>query len=155
MTFPAYFFLGALSLMLVVAMVTDLRSRIIPNLLNILIALAALGWWLAMGFSGEQVVVQLVMATIVLILFAAAYAIGMMGGGDVKLLAALALWFSLAQFLTILVWMAIGGGALTLAMIVQHRLRKLPGRPEIPYGVAIAGAALLVLTNDILTTAAA
>jgi prepilin peptidase CpaA len=53
--------------------------------------------------------------------------------------------------MTMLEWMAIGGGVLTLAMLGLHRFRSLPDRPEIPYGVAIVGATLAVLTNDILT----
>ena len=151
----AYTLLALLAALLIAAMATDLRSRIIPNQLNAAIAVMALGWWLAAGLSGHQILFQLAMAAVVLVMFALAYALGMMGGGDVKLLAALALWLSIAQFLTLLVWMAIGGGVLTLVMVAQHSLRRLPGRPEIPYGVAIAGAALIILSNDILTTAAA
>jgi prepilin peptidase CpaA len=74
-----------------------------------------------------------------------------MGGGDVKLLAALGLWLPLTKMLILLEWMALGGGLLTLGMLMAHRLRKAPGKPEIPYGVAIVGAGLLVVANDILT----
>ena len=62
----------------------------------------------------------------------------MMGGGDVKLAAALALWFSPASTLRFLIFMSIAGGVLTLVVMTVHRLRKKPGKPEIPYGVAIA-----------------
>jgi len=51
--------------------------------------------------------------------------------------------------------MALGGGLLTIGMVIAHKLRKAPGKPEIPYGVAIVGAGLLILANDILTKSVA
>jgi prepilin peptidase CpaA len=98
------------------------------------------------------VLAQIGLATAIGLVFAGCFFLGWMGGGDVKLLAALALWLPLEKMAGLLVWMAVGGGVLTLAMLIAHRLRRAEGRPEIPYGVAIVGAALLVLTNDILTT---
>jgi prepilin peptidase CpaA len=78
-----------------------------------------------------------------------------MGGGDVKLLAALGLWLPLIKMLVLLEWMALGGGLLTLGMVIAHRLRKSPEKLEIPYGVAIVGAGLLIVANDILTKSVA
>ena len=62
----------------------------------------------------------------------------MMGGGDVKLAAALALWFSPGDTLQFLVLMSLAGGVLTLVVWSCTALRKSEGRPEVPYGVAIA-----------------
>jgi len=73
-----------------------------------------------------------------------------MGGGDVKLAAALALWFSPAGTLRFLVYMSLAGGLLTLVMVVLHRVRSREGRPEIPYGVAIAIGALAILAQRFL-----
>ena len=81
---------------------------------------------------------------------AGAFYVGMMGGGDVKLAAALALWFSPVSTLRFLVIMSIAGGVLTLVLMVLHRLRKKAGRPEIPYGVAIAIGALAILAQRFL-----
>ena len=75
---------------------------------------------------------------IVFALLAGAFYAGMMGGGDVKLAAALALWFSPAATIKFLVLMSIAGGVLTLGILGWHRAQKREGRPEIPYGVAIA-----------------
>jgi prepilin peptidase CpaA len=134
----------------------DMRTRIIPNGLNATIALLAPLWWWAQGLSPWPHIALLVAgAALILALFAAAFAFGMMGGGDVKLLAALALWFSGAALLHLLMVMAIAGGGVTLAMLALHAARRQPGRPEIPYGVAIAIAGLWAITNDILTTAGA
>jgi prepilin peptidase CpaA len=144
--------LVSLALLLLFAAAIDIRSRIIPNWLNALVAAMAVGWWFANGLGWEAMLVQIGLAVVILLVFAGAFCLGWMGGGDVKLLAALSLWLPLEKMAGLLVWMSIGGGVLTLAMLVAHRLRHAEGRPEIPYGVAIVGAALLVLTNDILTT---
>jgi len=144
-----------LALLLVVAAIGDIRTRIIPNRLNAAVALLAIPFWLAMGLSGQAMLIQVALACVILAVFAACFAIGMMGGGDVKLLAALALWMPLGKMLTLLMWMALGGGVLTLAMVIAHRLRRRAEAIEIPYGVAIAGAAILLVTNDILTNQAA
>ena len=83
-------------------------------------------------------------------LLAAAFFAGMMGGGDVKLAAALALWFSPASTIKFLILMSIAGGVLTLLILAWHRARKREGRPEIPYGVAIAFGGLAILTQRFL-----
>ena len=70
--------------------------------------------------------------------------------GDVKLAAALALWFSPVSTLKFLILMSIAGGVVTLVAIGLHRLRKRTGRPEIPYGVAIAFGGLAILTQRFL-----
>jgi prepilin peptidase CpaA len=144
-----------LALLLLTAAVTDLRARIISNRLNLAIALLALPWWAAIGLGGWGIAAQIALAVVVFAVFAGCFALGMMGGGDVKLLAALALWLPLTRMVTMLEWMAVGGGVLTLMMLGHHRWRRAPGRPEIPYGVAIVGATLLILANDILTNRAA
>ena len=81
---------------------------------------------------------------------AGAFYAGMMGGGDVKLAAAIALWFSPFTTLRFLVLTSLAGGVLTLIVLGWHRARKREGRPEIPYGVAIAFGALAILTQRFL-----
>jgi prepilin peptidase CpaA len=73
-----------------------------------------------------------------------------MGGGDVKLAAALALWFSPASTLKFLLLMSLAGGVLTLGVMAFHRLKQREGKPEIPYGVAIAFGGLFILTQRFL-----
>ena len=88
-------------------------------------------------------------AVVVFAIFAAMFAIGAMGGGDVKMIAALALWWPLPAFFHLVTVMAIAGGLLTLAMLIRHRIHKSEGRPEIPYGIAIAFAALCEISQTI------
>jgi prepilin peptidase CpaA len=96
------------------------------------------------------VAAQLAVGAAVFVLLAGAFYAGMMGGGDVKLAAALSLWFSPPSAIRFLVLMSIAGGVLTLAMLVWHRARKREGRPEIPYGVAIAFGGLAILAQRFL-----
>jgi prepilin peptidase CpaA len=81
---------------------------------------------------------------------AADFYAGMMGGGDVTLAAALALWFPPGVTVKFLVLMSIAGGVLTLGLLVWHRARRREGRPQIPYGVAIAFGGLAILAQRFL-----
>ena len=89
-------------------------------------------------------------ALAVFAVLAGAFYLGMMGGGDVKLAAALALWFSPLTTLRFLVLMSAAGGVLTLVVVLAHRLRSREGKPEIPYGVAIAFGGLWIVAQRFL-----
>ena len=79
---------------------------------------------------------------------------GVMGGGDIKLLAASALWFDLSHGWKMLVAVAIAGGLETLVIMAlrlapwpdgaRTNIAALRRGEDIPYGVAIgAGVALI------------
>src|SRR3569833_376327 len=71
----------------------DWRSRTIPNWLNAAIALGAIPFWWASGLHPwPEIALHVGVAAGLFALFAVAFSLGMMGGGDVKLLAAVALW---------------------------------------------------------------
>lgn len=140
-----------LALLLVVAAVIDVRTFTISNRLNLGVALMApLYWWSAHLPLWPDIGIQVAIAAGVFALLAVAFYAGMMGGGDVKLAAALALWFSPQSTLRFLVFMSIAGGLLTLVVVGLHRLKKKPGKPEVPYGVAIAAGGLLILIQRFL-----
>ncbi len=140
--------LGAI---LIVAAVVDVRTFTISNRLNATVALLAPAYWLSIAMEPwPGMAVQLAAGGIVFALLAGAFYAGMMGGGDVKLAAALALWFTPGGTLKFLVLMSLAGGVLTLAILFWHRARKRQGRPEIPYGVAIAFGGLAILTQRFL-----
>jgi len=136
----------ALAAILIVAAVIDARTFTISNRLNLAIALGAPVYWLSVALSPwPGMAMQLAAGGIVFAVLAGAFYAGMMGGGDVKLAAALALWFPPGATVKFLTWMAIAGGVLTVGILVWHRARRNEGRPKIPYGVAIAAGALFVL----------
>jgi prepilin peptidase CpaA len=142
--------LGLLVLILVSAGIEDARIREISNWKNAAIALLALPWWFAMGLDPwPDMAIQLGVAVAVFALFAAAFQFGMMGGGDVKMITALALWFPFDQLVTLLIIMSLAGGAITLVMLVEKWVRRRSEQPEIPYGIAIAIAALLTIREPI------
>src|SRR3954447_7793722 len=138
--------LAGLAALLVVAAVIDARTFTISNRLNLAVALLAPLYWLSVSLSPwPGIAIQLAAGGAVFAILAGAFYAGMMGGGDVKLAAALALWFPPAMTVKFLVLMSIAGGVLTLILVVWHRVKQREGRPEIPYGVAIAMGALAVL----------
>jgi prepilin peptidase CpaA len=85
------------------------------------------------------------------------FARGWIGGGDAKLAAATALWLGFDHLMPYLLYASIFGGILTLA-IIRFRLMPLPralaeqewvkrlhrGDGGVPYGIALAAAALLI-----------
>ena len=148
--FTSILLLG-LAAILVVAAAIDVRTFTISNGLNLAVALLAPLYWLSISLPlWPDVGIQLASGAIVFALLAAAFYAGMMGGGDVKLAAALALWFSPQSTIKFLVLMSLAGGILTLVVMALHRWKRREGRPEIPYGVAIAFGGLAILTQRFL-----
>ncbi len=148
-----YGLLVALAIALLVAAATDWRRRQIDNWLNAAIALAAPLFWLASDYGWGDVAIQLGVGLAAFAVFAAMFALKWMGGGDVKLLTALALWIEPEWFLRLLIVMALVGGLLTIVMGAWHVARRQKDRLAIPYGVAIAVAGLWVLGTHYLPAA--
>ena len=152
--------LSVLAIILVVAAVIDVRTFTISNRLNATVALLApLYWWSEHLPLWPDIALQIGIAVAVFAVLAVTFYIGMMGGGDVKLAAALALWFSPASTIKFLVIMSLAGGLLTVIVLIAHRMKpgqiknsdgETGGKPEIPYGVAIAVGALWILAQRFL-----
>jgi prepilin peptidase CpaA len=145
------FLLVALAAILVVAAVIDVRTFTISNRLNLTVALMAPLYWLSIALPlWPGIRIQLAAGAGVFVLLAAAFYAGVMGGGDVKLAAALALWFSPGSTIKFLVLTSLAGGVLTLGVLAWHRARRREGKPEVPYGVAIAFGGLAILAQRFL-----
>ena len=140
-----------LGLLMIAAAISDVRSRTISNQLNAAMALLAIPFWIASGLAfWPDVAIQLGAALLVFLLFAGLFAMGAMGGGDVKMIGAVMLWIPLPLFLPMLMVMAIGGGLLSAAMLIHMKLRPSERPVEVPYGVAIAAAGLWALHQHYL-----
>jgi len=148
--FLTYALLTALATALLVAAFTDLRRREIDNWLNAAIALGAPIFWFATDLDLAGAGIQLAIAAGTFGLLTILFVIGAMGGGDVKLLTALALWIKPLWFLKLIVIMAIAGGILTLVFGAIHFARRSRDKVAIPYGVAISFAGLWVLVSQYL-----
>jgi prepilin peptidase CpaA len=135
----SWLFIALLAAALVLAAVGDWRTRTIPNRLNAAIALLAIPYWWSIGLPlWPGVPLQLALGAAVFALFAIAFRFGAMGGGDVKMLAAVALWLPYPEVVKLVAVMSIAGGVLTVAMVAAHRIAKARDQLEIPYGIAIA-----------------
>ena len=146
-----YGLLAALAIGLLTAAFTDLRRRQIDNWLNLAIAAVAPAFWWASGLTlWPGVGYQVGLALAAFVILAGLFAMRVMGGGDVKLLAALALWVRPDHFLWLVLVMSVLGGVLTVAFGAWHVARRQSGRIAIPYGVAICAAGLLTLADKSL-----
>jgi prepilin peptidase CpaA len=143
--------LGLLAATLVWIAVVDIKTRTISNTINLAIALIAPLYWLSAGVpllpdAGFRVAA----AIAVFLLFAIAFYLNAMGGGDVKLAGALALWFPPMATVKLVVITSLAGGVLTLVVAGLHKYQRKQGRPEVPYGVAIAFGGLWLLAQRFL-----
>ncbi|HEY0115417.1 MAG TPA: prepilin peptidase [Allosphingosinicella sp.] len=143
--------LGLLAALLIAAAACDLKKREIPHAIVVAVALLAIPFWWASGLAlWPDIALQIGVAALLFAMFAAMFAFGWMGGGDVKLLTALALWLPPMAVLMLLVIMSFAGGVLTIATIIWSRVRNPSATPEIPYGVAIAFAGLWLISERFL-----
>ena len=128
-----------LAILLLIAAGWDIHSREIPNWLNLVIALTApLAWW-AQGYTFyPDIAWQIGTATAVFGAFVGLFFLGGIGGGDVKMIGALALWIDFRLILPLLMVMALAGGIIAAAMLIREKFRKSEAKPEVPYGAAIA-----------------
>lgn len=144
----------------------DFRRLIIPNLIP---AALCLLWPLHLVSSGPSLFAALGAIGCALAVFlvgAVFFARGWLGGGDVKLLAAAVLWAGPAEAPSLLITTGVLGGVMALFLLVPFgaqlaasarlMLGQIPLGHEsgaaapIPYGVAIAGAAVIVTLQPLL-----
>jgi prepilin peptidase CpaA len=132
------------------AAVTDLAHRRIPNKLSaglFLLGLLRVGAALADGSGVGAALIDLAATALVFALGALAFHLGALGGGDVKLLAAGALWLGTGELGAYLVITVLAGGLLALAFLAWQlatRSGKATAGPSLPYAVAIAAGGILV-----------
>lgn len=149
------------------AAASDLVWMTISNRLCLAL-IAAFALFAAMlGLGWEQVGLHVAAGVMMLVISFGLFARGWIGGGDAKLAAVTALWFGFDQLLPYLMLSGVAGGALTLGIL---RLRQGP-LPEIaegwawavrlhaankgvPYGIALAFAALVILPETAIWRAA-
>jgi prepilin peptidase CpaA len=136
---------------------SDLFTMTISNRLS----LALTGGFVVLAFAAGMPLaamgMHLAAGACVLVVGFVFFSQGWIGGGDAKLFAATALWFGFDHLLDYATYASIFGGALTLALL---QFRKLPlpealtrqpwimrlheERGGIPYGIALAAAALVI-----------
>jgi prepilin peptidase CpaA len=145
----AYALLGGLAIGLLYCVYSDIRYRLIYNKVCASIALAAPLYWLAIGnFSWPAIGIYLATGAITFLFFAIFFRFGMMGGGDVKLFAAVALWLEPSAAFRFIFNATLFGAAITIVFFTVHKLRRNDGKLRVPYGVAIAVIGLLSVGEE-------
>jgi len=126
-----------------VAALTDVRTRTIPNWISVSLALFGLGWnaWQA-GLPGLAAASLGCLAGFGI--FLVFYLLGAMGGGDIKLMAALGAVLAVPALFEAAVWTAILGAILAVLAHTFALLRKTKVA-AIPYAPAIVTGAWLTL----------
>jgi prepilin peptidase CpaA len=147
-------------LLMAFAASSDLLTMRISNALVLAIVIAFVVVAIIIQLPLDQALSHLGVAVVVLVVGFSFFAFGWIGGGDAKLAAAAALWIGLGQLLPFLIYAALLGGVLTLAMLVMRRWPLPPrlmsvgwigrlhdSKSGIPYGIALAVSAILVYSR--------
>jgi prepilin peptidase CpaA len=146
--------------MMAFAASSDLLTMTIPNRVSLIVLGGFVVLAAATGMSLEQLAQHVGAGLLVLVIAFGFFARGWIGGGDAKLAAVTALWFGFDHLLEYALYASLLGGVLTFALL-QFRAIPLPqpliGRawaerlhePKggVPYGIALAAAALIVYPN--------
>lgn len=144
-------------LLMAFAASSDLLTMRISNALVGILAATFFAVALFIGMPLEQIGVHVLVGVVTLIVGFAFFAMRWVGGGDAKLAAATGLWIGLGALLPYLIYAALLGGALTLAILGLRRLPLTPflarfrwlerlhdSKSGVPYGIALAAAGILV-----------
>jgi prepilin peptidase CpaA len=143
--------------MMAFAASSDLLTMTIPNRVSLIMLGGFVVLAAATGMSLEQLAHHVGAGLLVLAIAFGFFARGWIGGGDAKLGAVTALWFGFDHLLEYALYASLLGGVLTFALL-QFRAIPMPqllaGRawaerlhePKggVPYGIALAAAALIV-----------
>jgi prepilin peptidase CpaA len=139
----------------------DLTSYTIPNFLSAALIAAFALFALATHMTLGAVGMHLLAGALGLFAGFALFALGTIGGGDAKLFAAIALWLGFASLLDFTLAASLFGGGLAIAILgLRHvplpallsgqgwLVRLHDEKAGIPYGVALAAGALVVLPGS-------
>lgn len=139
------------------AAASDLLTLTIPNRISLLLFAAFVALAPLAGFSWATFGQHLATGGVVLAVGVALFALRVFGGGDAKLLAAASLWLGFDHISLFLAYLAIFGGLLCTVVLLYRSLvpagalplpdwaqRLHQPRSGVPYGIAIAAAALVV-----------
>jgi prepilin peptidase CpaA len=146
---------------------SDLFTMTISNRLSLALAGAFVLLTLVSGMGLAAVGWHVAAAALVLTVSFIFFTRGWIGGGDAKLAAATALWFGFDHLLDYLLYASLFGGVLTFVLLQFRRFPlppQLAGQPWIarlhdraggvPYGIALAAAALAVYPHTVWMPAA-
>lgn len=149
------------------AAASDLLSMTISNKITLTLIVTFALYAVVAGLGWQDLGWHLAAGGLVLICTFSMFAAGWIGGGDAKLAAATAFWFGFDQLMPYLLLAAVAGGVLTFA-VLYYRGQPLPStvhnwpwarrlhspKEGVPYGIALAFSALLILPETSIWRAA-
>ena len=154
---PQTICLMALAGLLIAAAWQDLRTLHIGNGLSIAVAALFVGWAVLGLIEGSYTLrafgLSIAVGVGLFVVGAAAFAAGILGGGDVKLLAAVGLFAGPAGMVDLLLVTALAGGFLGVAVLAGAPIGPASTageatlRKRLPYGPAIAMGGLWVASK--------
>lgn len=149
------------------AAASDLLTMTIPNKLALALVASFAVFAIWAGLSPAAIAMHVGAAAVVLVVSFCLFALGWVGGGDAKLVAATALWLGFGTLMEYLVLASVAGGVLTLGVLLLRGwplpifamkwrwLNRLQdAKSGVPYGIALAAAALFVYPHSEIWTAA-
>jgi prepilin peptidase CpaA len=142
--------LAVLGCALLAAAIEDAARFRISNATSLIIMIGAVAAAVVAGPSWS-LWQNLAVFSAILLLGTGAFAAGWLGGGDVKLFAVLGLWFDLQSALAFVAAVLLAGGVVAIGYIVARLFRQSATAKKdrrVPYGVAIALGAFLMITLD-------
>src|ERR1700739_1384052 len=107
------------------AAASDLFTMTISNRVSLALIASFLVLAPLTGMGLEQMLLRFGRGRVVLAVAFGCFAMGWMGGGDAKILAAASLWFGFSHLMVYLLYASVFGGALTL-LLLQFRPWALP-----------------------------
>jgi len=149
--------LAVFAALLIYAACSDIAKLIIPNWVSIALTALFVPAALATGMPLAQIGLHLLFGIGVLVVGFFLFQANIIGGGDAKLLAAAAVWTGFPAFAPFIIWTAVAGGLLALALLAARFFLKqaetnpsfvnrlLKQQNGIPYGVAIMAGGLMVM----------
>jgi prepilin peptidase CpaA len=152
--------------MMAFAASSDLFTMTIANRVSLILVGGFVLLAVMLGMSGADMLAHAGAAAAVLAVGFVFFSFGWIGGGDAKLAAATVLWLGFGHLADYLIYASLLGGGLTL-LLIQFRTMPMPqlllGREwaerlhrrdgGVPYGIALAAAALLVYPHTEWMTA--
>ena len=133
------------------AALSDFFTMTIANRVSLLLIVTFLAVAPFIGLTWPGFALHLAAFALVLAATFGLFAVGVMGGGDAKLMASTALWFGIGPALMHYLLLAtVAGGVLTLFLMVVRKsplatvagqvraLRRIVDEKDVPYGIALA-----------------
>lgn len=147
--------------LMIYAASSDLFSMTIPNRVSLALIIGFFPFAFFLGLGMSEIYWHMIAFGVILLGGFSLFALGVMGGGDVKLAASTSLWLGWSHFFEYLLITSILGAVLTLAFVFLRGryvpepigrvgwVNRLYNEDKIPYGIALGAAALVIYPDTV------